>query len=1507
MFEIVLEVDGQEVSAHCRYRGSSTKPRVIGTLATIEGFTKKVGTAIRVGVKFDEKLLAQAHALHEALFHDEILSVFASIEATEPPLVRLIIEDSRLQGVPWEALCKPGTSEDFIAKGTRFSVARGISSDSAATRPIENALRLLVIAPQDHEAGLQSLRIALSEPIEHGSVEWLDPIRGQRATTFRIFDRLRTGMTPHVIHFIGHGSVDAAGHPILRLADDEDGDEVWIKAEELALELVSNFRRDLRLVVLEACEGAKPGIFGSAAEIFIRTGAEAVVSYLWPVRAASSREASKAFYRTLAAGQTGRGDVLASIDAARRSLLLDNAGGFSLVAHVRGETTKLFELTKSVGQRQSPFTVPFLQDKRFVGRRDDLEKLHTFLKQDAPIGVSALTGMGGIGKTQLAVEYAYRHRADYPGGVYWANAAADWQAELARLASKVGIRDLSSAEHERERWLARAFVEYLEQHTGSLLIFDNVEDPLELQNASRDIVPAQLPCRLLFTTRRQTPTFPMVDVRALDEEDALRLLLDTPTRRHLLEHGSAEDLATARSICKTLGYLPLAIVLASAHLDKSPRITLDGYLQGIAKHGALLVTDNAKVDPRELATQHAKAVRATLEEQWASLRGDNARHVLQTAAVLGEAEQIPRARLSLLTGLSDEPEDWRDAPLEEALRELSEYSLVETLTESVIRLHPLVREFAEWKLGTERESFAEACATRMADALYDMARLSNEVERRGVDEVLDDLRAGIGLGAHGQLGDLLRPMDREAHVLRNWKPTEWPGFFLQQLRNTCQELGIATVTELVERSLVANHTGWLQERFRVGNESPALVRTLVGHKGAVTAVAISADGRFVVSGSEDKTCRVWDFHAGRCVCTFVGHTGAVRAIAIATNSQLAISSSDDKTLRTWDVGTGREVRILAKPSLDSKPPLDREAFLEEAKRRVGNGESFLEILRERRANSRSHLILRGAEYLAIPPESDYVVTQSFSQSLEESFFHNEHRPFVDIWALQTGTLLRTLSIGSIVEVRNRTSVILKSQDGEFWECNPETGQCVSMFKWQKIEVDPLFTWQRTAVDIVAFSLDGGRALTVIRHSHSRGDHHLSTDRSIPYTFGQYTSHQRSTNLSKTITIWDIAQDKPICTLEGHTAHITSVYCTPDGRHVISASADKTMRKWEIETGRSIGTFRGHEGAVTRVCVTPNGRWAVSASLDCTIKVWDLEIAAVEPNARIGSDNVHALNGLAISPDGRIVVSYSRSGIIRIWNMQTGQALRTIEDDLGHLVGLSFFENGTAILCAHEDGTVRIWRTETGELLRTLALHDKRMSVVAAIANTPYAITAGDDDKINVWDTNSWRLVRQLEGHTDLVTSAAPLPNNHIITASRDKTLQIWDISRERPIRTLRGHTTTIRHVTTTPDGRLAISAAGNKVRVWHMRSGETRRSFVHSHTVMGIAAAPNNQFIVSVSADRTLRIWHIKTGKQVAMLEAHAPLLCCAVSPDGKTILAGDEAGGLHVLDWHWGNLTARS
>lgn len=143
-------------------------------------------------------------------------------------------------------------------------------------------------------------------------------------------------------------------------------------------------------------------------------------------------------------------------------------------------------------------------------------------------------------------------------------------------------------------------------------------------------------------------------------------------------------------------------------------MTLAGYAERLAAAGALDV-DSVDVDDAKRIMLHRDRVAATLGLQWEAVGDRTAQELLQVAAALPEAEAIPVARLSLLSGLAPKVEPGFPSPLREALKVLFRWSLVEELSGDALRLHPLVREFAQRKTAG-REAFGEGCAGRLGEA-----------------------------------------------------------------------------------------------------------------------------------------------------------------------------------------------------------------------------------------------------------------------------------------------------------------------------------------------------------------------------------------------------------------------------------------------------------------------------------------------------------------------------------------------------------------------------------------------------------------------------------------------------------------------------------------------------------------------------------------------------------------------------------------------------------------------
>jgi WD40 repeat protein len=99
---------------------------------------------------------------------------------------------------------------------------------------------------------------------------------------------------------------------------------------------------------------------------------------------------------------------------------------------------------------------------------------------------------------------------------------------------------------------------------------------------------------------------------------------------------------------------------------------------------------------------------------------------------------------------------------------------------------------------------------------------------------------------------------------------------------------------------------WLQPlNPRLTASGGSLIRTFEGHTTGVWAVAVTPDGRRAVSGSGDRTLRLWDLGAGQTLRTLEGHTNFVSAAAVMPDGRRAVSGSGDRTLRVWDLESGQ--------------------------------------------------------------------------------------------------------------------------------------------------------------------------------------------------------------------------------------------------------------------------------------------------------------------------------------------------------------------------------------------------------------------------------------------------------------------------------------------------------------------------------------------------------------------------------------------------------------------------
>jgi serine/threonine protein kinase len=331
-------------------------------------------------------------------------------------------------------------------------------------------------------------------------------------------------------------------------------------------------------------------------------------------------------------------------------------------------------------KRSSTWLVPLLRNHNFTGRTEPLQRIRESLETTRLLAVVALHGLGGVGKTQLALEYAYRHAGDYRL-VAWIH--AEQPETIAAGYSSIG-RALNLLAKPNEREMLEDVRSWLERNDRWLLVFDNVRDPATI----RPYLPRSQTGHILVTSRHQSwrGLAASVAIDVLDRHEAVDFLL---RRTGEIDEKQAAELS------HELGRLPLALEEAAAYIEATGR-TIGSYIPLLRSHRDRVLPPTA---------DRSGAVRTTWELSFREIEQDApaSLDLLKVCAFLAP-DDIPRA-LFRVDG-DGAPETLR-APLrdeiafDECIATLRRYSLIRREPDS-LSIHRLVQLATRERL-TERE------------------------------------------------------------------------------------------------------------------------------------------------------------------------------------------------------------------------------------------------------------------------------------------------------------------------------------------------------------------------------------------------------------------------------------------------------------------------------------------------------------------------------------------------------------------------------------------------------------------------------------------------------------------------------------------------------------------------------------------------------------------------------------------------------------------------------------
>ena len=458
------------------------------------------------------------------------------------------------------------------------------------------------------------------------------------------------------------------------------------------------------------------------------------------------------------------------------------------------------------------------------------------------------------------------------------------------------------------------------------------------------------------------------------------------------------------------------------------------------------------------------------------------------------------------------------------------------------------------------------------------------------------------------------------------------------------------------------------------------IHTLKGHGSSVKGVAVSPDGHFIVScGSYDGTIKVWETVTGQEIRTLKGYTSS-SGVAISPDGRFIISGSSDNTVKVWEVSTGKEIRTFeSHTSSVNAVAVSPDGRFIISSSRDNTVKVWKFDLSENRfifsTSSKGHSdIIHG---ITVSPDSKFVVSASRDKTLK-------------IWELTTGEELKTL-VGHTatingVSVSPNSRLVISGSDDEtvrVWELALGKEQYSINHRTFFVNVKDLTYKLMTFIESEILSSIGLKDIDLTKNLRQG----ISIEDIAVSPNGRYII--TASSLYNTVEIWESSTGKHIRTLKGHSDSVYGVAVSPDGYFVISSSGDETIKIWELKTGKNIRILRGHSGSIYRVAVSSDGRFVVSASGDKTAKVWELKTGKILHTLQ---GHTSSVRGVAVSPNGRIIASASSDSTLRLWELFSGRQVASFTGN-GELHCCAFSPDGLNIVAGGLGGQIHFLKLE----------------------------------------------------------------------------------------------------------------------------------------------------------------------------------------------------------------------
>ncbi len=509
-------------------------------------------------------------------------------------------------------------------------------------------------------------------------------------------------------------------------------------------------------------------------------------------------------------------------------------------------------------------------------------------------------------------------------------------------------------------------------------------------------------------------------------------------------------------------------------------------------------------------------------------------------------------------------------------------------------------------------------------------------------------------------------------------------------------------------------------------ETNRLIRTFetdtTGIFNSVNSIAFDAKSERLVSGSEDKTVRLWEVATGKELRCFKGHTADVNSVTFDSKGKWLASGSKDNTIRLWEAASGKQLHCL----IDHASAINCVAFDAKSERLASGGRDKIIRLWE---------VVSGKEIHRFSGHTDYVNCVAFD-SKGEWLASGSDDETVRLWEVVSGKEIRRFS----------------GHTGPIY--------CVAFdFKSERLASGS------SDMTVRVWEVANGKEVRCFR-GHTEGVNSIAFD-----TKGKQIVTGSS---DKTVRIWEAVSSKELRCLSGHRGHVYSVVWDAKGERLASGSWDKSVRLWKASTGKELRSLNGHTQAVSSVAFDFKGKQLATGGFDKTVRLWE---SASGKQLHCFTGHTFIIRSIVFDAKGERLASGSKDNTVRVWGISVGKELRLLKGHTDQVTSVAWDAKGERLASGSWDKTVRVWEVASGKELRCFEGHTRPVSSVAWNTKGDCLASGSEDHSVRLWDAITGKELRSLHGHTMFVTSVVwDAKGERLASGSMDKTVRVWEVA-----------------------------------------------------------------------------------------------------------------------------------